>query len=111
MLFQPKIYKQHERRGYDKKCPHCGRPIVWLTDGVYWYPCDKEPVLFTIHPDGHASYLYKRKLLTHCIRYRPGDKRIEKQPLMGHEQHYYTCPVLRQRRKVYMEEKKYGIIQ
>lgn len=105
MLWTPQIWLSHKRRQYIKTCPHCGKEIVWICDGIDWMPCDKEPVLFSIVPDGKLKIVYHRKVLSGCDLYRRGDDRFDKKPLWGRQQHYYTCPVLKKARREYVTQR------
>lgn len=97
----PKILKKHIHREIYNNCPHCGKPLKWITDGLYWYPCDHEPVLFMMHPTGKMNILYRRQLLLNCLIYKPGDKRFTGQPLTGYIQHFYTCDFLKKQREMF----------
>lgn len=89
-----------------KECPHCQKPLRWIFDGLEWLPCDHEPVLFIMHPEGRESVVYGREVLTHCLTYRKGDPRFVGIPKHGNVQHYYTCPVLREARREYAKGTK-----
>ena len=104
--FSPLIWKKHKRRGWDNTCPHCGKPIKWIYDGMDWLPCDTEPILFRMHPDGRDTVVYKRQELERCIIYSGQDKKGDGVPLTGHRQHYYTCHVLKARRREYIENQR-----
>ncbi len=85
-----KIRLRYRRREDSCFCPDCMEPLKWKFDGVYWIPCDREPVLFW--PDGgEDTILYHGQLLTHALIYRPGLNK-EKAPMAGHRPHYFTCP-------------------
>lgn len=105
MIFTPLIWKKHKRRPYENECPHCGAPLKWIYDGTEWLPCNKEPVLFATHPDGKLCIIYKKKELNNCILYAKGDPRTVGVPLWGHQQHYYTCPVLKAHRAEYIKRR------
>lgn len=92
--FSPSIWKSHRKRLYIDACPHCGKPIIWIHNGIDWYPCDKEPVLFTMHPQGKDIVIYKSEELNHCVIYDPKNSKCTGTPFKGHIQHFYTCPVL-----------------
>ena len=101
-MYQPLIWKTHRKREDFEVCPHCGKPLKWIYDGIEWMPCDKDPVMFILHPAGWRSVVYNRQVYNSCLLYRKGDKRFDGvHPLMGNMQHYYTCEVLRQHRKEY----------
>lgn len=101
-MFQPQVWKNHKRREQFNECPHCGQPLRWIYDGVVWYPCDKEPVIFMMHPSGKSSIVYNRELYKNCLIYRKGDPRFAgTHPLSGSVQHYYSCPILKQHRMEY----------
>ena len=109
-MFQPLIWKTHKRREQFNECPHCGKPLKWIYDGLVWYPCDKEPILFMLHPQGQRELLYNRNLISNCLLYTRGDKRFEGiKPFSGSMQHYHTCPVLREHRRQYMIHMNGGI--
>lgn len=100
MIYSPLIWKKHKRRG-DDLCPHCNAELKWIYDDSGWFPCDKEPVLFVMHPTGRHRFIYKKQELSNCVLFKPGDERTKGAPLWGHQQHYYTCAVLRSHRAEY----------
>ncbi len=106
MISLPLIWKKHKHRDDFKECPHCGAHLKWIYDGYVWYPCDKEPVLFSMHPTGRITVIHKKAELTNCLLYSKGDSRTVGTPLWGHRQHYYTCPWLRKRRVEYAKSKR-----
>lgn len=103
MSFSPAIWKSHKRRLWIDRCPHCGAEIVWIYSSSEWYPCDKEPVLFTMHPDGRQTLIYKKRELASCILYDPKDPRCRGLTFKAHIQHWYTCPELRKARREWAE--------
>ena len=105
MISLPLIWKKHKHREQWDNCPHCEGPLKWIYDGFDWIPCDKEPVLFVMHPDGKYKLIYEKAELSNCLLFRKGDKRITTSPLWGHQQHYYTCPWLKARRADYVKNK------
>ena len=106
---QTRIWKKYKRREDFGECPHCGAALSWIYDGESWMPCDKEPVLFTLHPTGKNTVVYRRKVYENCVIFRKGDKRFEGiMPLQGNMQHWYTCPVLKEQRKMYVLEQRHG---
>ncbi len=108
MIDLPLIWKTHKHREmYGGKCPHCGKEIIWKYHTSGWLPCDREPVLFILHPKGKQPVYYKKELYENGLLYRPGDSRVSGEPLTGHIQHWYTCPVLIQRRKEYMRARNH----
>lgn len=105
-MWRPEIWKTHKRRDDFTECPHCGKPLQWIYDGNAWMPCDKEPVMFIMHPEGKQTIVYNRKVYENCLLYRKGDRRFDGvHPLMGSMQHYFTCEVLKQHRRDYMRGK------
>lgn len=103
-MYQPLIWKTHRRREEFSECPHCGKPLRWIYDGSVWYPCDREPVMFIMHPSGRNSVVYGRKLYENCLIYKKGDDRFAGvHPLSGNVQHYYTCEELKKHRREYMK--------
>lgn len=99
----PLIWKEHRYKDGFKTCPHCGAQLKWVYGDDKWYPCDKEPVLFAMHPEGKLSLIYNGKETGHCVLYNPNDKRTSGVPLWGYRQHYYTCDWLKQRRFEYRQ--------
>lgn len=110
-IFSPLIWKSHKRRLESNVCPHCGRTIKWIYDGVQYFPCDEQPVLFTMHPDGKQTLIYKKRELDHCVIYNKNDPKCSGVPFKAHIQHYYTCPVLCEQRRRYIEDIKRGQIR
>lgn len=100
------IWKKHKYRGELSECPHCGAPLRWIYDGDGWFPCDKEPVMFILHPSGTKNIVYERQLYTNGLLYRKGDRRFGGVVLQGNELHYYSCPVIRERRREYAIRKR-----
>ena len=89
MNFQ-KIRLRYTRRTDSSFCPDCFTPIKWVFDGIYWYPCDREPVLFW--PEGgNEMIVYRGQVFFHALLYKPGIEK-EELPLTGHRPHYFTCP-------------------
>lgn len=101
MQAQPLIWKSHKRRLDMSACPHCGQQIKWIYDGMSWLPCDKEPALFMLHPEGKSAVVYNKQIYDNCLLYKSGDPRFIGAPLHGNIQHYYTCPWLIKRRSEY----------
>lgn len=101
IISSPLIWKKHKHRDEFKNCPHCGAPLKWIYDGFDWIPCDKEPVLFTMHPEGRLTIIYNKQEISNCLLYVRGDPRTVGVPSWGHQQHYYTCPWLKKRRADY----------
>ena len=95
---KPLIWKTHKRRDEFNECPHCGASLRWVYSGDVWIPCDREPVLFMMHPEGRSTVVYEKQIFEHCLLYRKNDKRFGSVPLQGNVPHYYTCPVLKERR-------------
>lgn len=106
MTFSPSIWKRHKRRDDFNECPHCGAPLRWIYDGIDWLPCDTEPVLFRMHPEGKSTVVYRRAELANCILYSAKDRKGTGEPLWGHVQHYYTCSVLKARRREYIKNQR-----
>jgi hypothetical protein len=98
---KPLIWKTHKRREEFNECPHCGGSLRWVYDGDVWIPCDKEPTLFMLHPEGRSVVVYKHQVYEHCLIYRKNDRRFTGAALQGNIPHYYTCPVLKERRKAF----------
>ncbi|MBQ7347767.1 MAG: hypothetical protein IJW55_07405 [Clostridia bacterium] len=97
----PLIWKTHKHKDDFTECPHCQAPLNWIYVRDAWIPCDKEPTLFILHPYGKQKIVYKKELYENCLIYRKGDKRFDREVLQGQTPHYYTCPVLKERRKLY----------
>ena len=102
---KPLIWKTHKHKDDFLECPHCQMPLRWIYVVDAWIPCDKEPTLFILHPQGKQRIVYKRQLYENCLVYRKGDKRFACEVLQGNVPHYYTCPVLKERRKSYAIKK------
>ncbi len=104
MNFQPLIWKTHKRRLERNECPHCGKVLRWIYNGSTWFPCDKEPVLFMLHPKGKSHIVYNKELFTNALVYKAGDRNFEGvQPIQGNVLHYFTCSVLREKRREYVQ--------
>ena len=103
IILKPLIWKTHNKRLYTNKCPHCGKDIKWIFDGCDWLPCDKEPVLFIMHPEGKKQIVYKRTVYENCLIYQKGDPRFGV-PLQGNIQHYYPCEFLVNERKKFIDK-------
>lgn len=70
-------------------CPDCFSPLKWVYDGMYWIPCDTEPVLF--YPDSGKDWIvYKGRLLKNAKIFRKGLK-IDKPVLSGLKPHAFNC--------------------
>ncbi len=104
MTSSPLIWKRHKHRENFNFCPHCEKPLKWIYDGDQWLPCDDEPVLFSMHPEGKLTIVFEKKVLENCLLYKRGDKRCAGSPLWGYQQHYFTCEWLKERRKNYIKE-------
>lgn len=74
-------------------------------------PCDDEPVLFTMHPEGKLSIVFKKQVLENCLLYRKEDKRCAGAPLWGYQQHFYTCEWLIARRRAYKKTLRRSVLQ
>lgn len=107
IISRPEIWKTHKKKAEFNECPHCGKPLQWIYDGIEWHPCDKEPVLFILHPDGRNEIMYNRELFNNALVYRSGDKRFDGvRPMYGSIPHYFSCPVLKESRRMYAMDKK-----
>lgn len=110
-MLKPLIWKTHRRREYGMDvCPHCGGTIKWvrLGDGSY-APCDHEPTLFILHPEGRSTVVHKGEVFDKALIYKQGDVRFAgTSPLQARVQHYYTCPVLKGKRIEYAKGNKYN---
>lgn len=103
MISGPLIWKQHKHKDEYRECPHCQAPLKWIWGDGVWFPCDKEPVLFTMHPTGKLTLIYKGKELSNCVLYTPRDPRCAGNPVWGYQQHFYTCPHLKEQRAQYKQ--------
>ena len=103
MTSLPLIWKTHKHRDEYENCPHCGEPLKWIYDGLFWIPCDHKPVLFVMHPEGKSSIVYEKQLLEgRCLIFNARDERCRGvTPLWGYQQHYFTCEILKERRRAY----------
>lgn len=106
--FSPLIWKTHKKRLDGNVCPHCGQTIKWVYDGLQYYPCDEQPVLFCMHPEGKQTLIYRRHELDHCILYDAHNPKCSGVPCKAYIQHYYTCSVLREHRREYINNLRYG---
>lgn len=100
------IRKKHKYKGDFNECPHCGCALRWIYDGDGWLPCDHEPLMFILHPTGTRNIVYEKHLYTNGLIYRKGDHRFVGKPMQGNELHYYSCPVIRERRREYAIKKR-----
>ena len=95
-----RVWKTHKRRENFDICPDCGKSLKWLYVDYEWIPCDHEPVMFILHPDGKSTVIYKREIHKNAIMYKKGDIRFnETRVFQGYIQHYYTCHILTQQRR------------
>ena len=83
------IFMKYWRRGNLNHCEVCLSPIKWMTDGIYWYPCDAEPVLFYPHA-GKDVVFYRGELLRDCRLFRQGED-MDGVSLTGHRPHVFKC--------------------
>lgn len=80
---------RYNRRGNTNICEDCYSPLKWIYDGMYWIPCDTEPVLF--YPEsGKDIIVYHRKLLFDAKIYKKG-MRMKKQVFEGLRPHALVC--------------------
>lgn len=101
-----RCWKTHKKREPWDSCPLCDQPLKWVYNGVEWMPCNREPILFILHPKGRNAVVYRRRIYDNAILYQPNNNVFYKQqPLQGYMQHYYTCPVLKQERKDYYKRR------
>lgn len=105
-MTEPTIWKTHKYRESFNECPHCGAAIRWIYSEDGWLPCDREPVLFIMHPHGNKRVVHDGHILESCLMYRKNDSRFGGQVLSGNVQHYYNCPVLKKRRYEYAMNKE-----
>ena len=84
------IFLKYRYRLNENICPDCYSPLKWVYGGMYWIPCDTEPVLF--YPDsGNDIIVYKRELLKNVKIYKRGGIRIDKPVLSGLRPHVFNC--------------------
>lgn len=98
---KPLVWKSHKHKEDFNECPHCGAALRWIYVDEEWIPCDKEPTLFMLHPTGRDQIVYKRQIYDHCLKYETGDRRFSGGILQGNVPHFYTCHVLKERRREY----------
>lgn len=90
------IFFRYKKKQFFKVCPLCGRGITWTTDGISWFPCDEEPVLFI--PDiGFEMVFKKRDIIRKVKILRAGQTSPAPgiRPEYGLESHLFTCPELK----------------
>lgn len=83
-----RVWFRYNRREDLDCCPLCFTPLRWVFDGVYWYPCDKEPVLFKQDNGGKLTVLKRRELIEGCKIYTSGDTDGYQMGLLPHT---FTC--------------------
>lgn len=93
MKERKRLWLTHRRRLDTASCPLCGVAILWIYDGICWYPCNREPVL--AYPErGGKRAVYKRCLLENVHLYSDGSLK-GLQPVEMHLPHVLSCEVLR----------------
>ena len=96
-MISNQIFTKYSKRQSFLNCPLCMAPIKWATDGVCWYPCDDEPVLF-VRDIGYEKVLKKGDLITKTKILRPGMKVPGAAGYeYGLEPHVFTCKKIKRR--------------
>lgn len=86
---QEPLYRRYRRRPDISACPRCASLLRWRSDGVYWYPCDPEPVLCVLE-GGTDRVIKRRQLIETAIIWRPGIM-YKTAPVLACRPHNYTC--------------------
>lgn len=90
-MIQNQIFIKYKRREYWRTCPLCHGGIKWATDGISWFPCNEEPVLF-IRDKGHEIVVKRGEMLKGSLIYRPGMNASQFRGFeYGLEPHFFTC--------------------
>lgn len=94
---------KHKYRGNDDYCTLCGESLKWIKNKQedFWVPVDAKPVMY--EPDLNGRYvIYDRfhKKVPFAKVFGKGGA-VLKKPVQGHIPHYFTCPVLIERRRDY----------
>jgi len=88
MIMRQRVWLKHFRREDWEFCPLCEMQLRWVYDGVYWIPCDREPILFKWELDGKFSIVKNRQLVDGCVIYSGGDSAGFELGLLPH---VYSC--------------------
>ena len=93
------IFIRYRKRENFRVCPHCHKGLKWVTDGIEWYLCNENPVLF-IRDEGHEMVLKKGEVIRNTKILRPGMK-VQNPGAYeyGLEPHIFTCESFKERRK------------
>lgn len=89
------IFIKYKKREYWRSCPLCHGSVKWATDGIDWYPCDEEPILF-IRDKGHEMVLKKGEVLRGVRIFRAGMRAAQFGGFeYGLEPHFFSCPKIK----------------
>ena len=95
MLWRDRLWLTHRKKRDEDFCPLCFSPIKWVYDGLFWIPCDKEPV-FAYIGYGEKTAVYKKELCKNVHLYRDGQ--IEGiRPSEVLIPHVFTCSEIKKR--------------
>lgn len=89
------IFIRYRRKQDFCVCPLCGKGVKWATDGIEWYPCNEEPILF-VRDSGFEMVLKRGEVIRNTKVLRAGMK--AKNPAdyeYGLEPHIFTCEKLK----------------
>ena len=89
------IFIRYKKRPNFNCCPLCHKGLKWVTDGIEWYPCNEEPILFA-RDQGYERVVKKGELIRNTKILRPGMKvRNPNAYEYGLEPHVFTCEYLK----------------
>lgn len=91
------IFIRYRRRQDFCVCPLCNKGLKWVTDGILWYLCNEEPVLF-VRDSGYEMVLKKGEVIRNTKILRDG-MNIGDPSLYeyGLEPHIFTCEKIKER--------------
>ena len=91
------IFIRYRKRQQFCTCPLCHKGLKWKTDGIDWYPCDEEPVLF-VRDKGYEMVIKKGEVIRNTSILRAGMKVQNPSAYeYGLEPHFFSCEKLKKK--------------